>query len=154
VLDASGDDDSFVAMEANAFDAEHFLALRLGDTPGCRCVYFASGRFRSEIGYAVATATQAELAGLLPTDHSACGKAYAILRETRMPAVVCELAPEGDVDAMRAVVAAAGDVGRAIARGMRLGIEEPPLDDPPLEDPPLDDPALDDPALDDGASST
>lgn len=130
VLDASGDDDAFVAMEANAFEAEHFLALRLGDAPGCRCAYFSTGRARSEIGYAVATAVQAELASVLPTDGPACGKAYAVLRETRMPAVVCELAPEGDVEAMRAVVSAAGDVGRAVARGMRIGIEEPPLDEP------------------------
>jgi N-acetylmuramoyl-L-alanine amidase len=135
VLDPSGDDDSFVAMEANAFAADLFLALRLGDSPGCVCAYFSSGRFRSETGFAVATAIQAELAAVVPTDREVCGKAYAILRETRMPAVICEVAPDGDVAAMRAVVAAAGDVGRALARGVRVGIEEPPIDEPPINEP-------------------
>lgn len=130
VLDASGDDDSLVAMEANALAADLFLAIRLGDAPGCVCAYFSSGRFRSEAGFAVATAVQAELATVVPTGREVCGKAYAVLRETRMPAVVCEVAPDGDVDAMRAVVVAAGDVGRALARGVRVGIEEPPIEAP------------------------
>jgi hypothetical protein len=99
------------------------------------CAYFSSGRFRSETGFAVATAIQAELAAVVPTDREVCGKAYAILRETRMPAVICEVAPDGDVAAMRAVVAAAGDVGRALARGVRVGIEEPPIDEPPINEP-------------------
>jgi len=67
---------------------------------------------------------------VVPSDRTVCGKAYAILRETRMPAVLCEVASDGDVAALRAIVAAAGDVGRAVARGVRLGIEEPPLDNP------------------------
>jgi len=149
VLDASGDDDSFVAMEANAFEADLFLAIRLGDNPGCVCAYFSSGRFRSETGFAVATAIQTELATVVPTDRDVCGKAYAVLRETSMPAVVCEVAPDGDVAAMGAVVTAAGDVGRALARGVRVGIEEPPIDDPAIDDPAIDDPAIDDPAIDD-----
>ena len=46
-----------------------------------------------------------------------------------MAAVVCELAERGDVEAMRRLVARAGDVGRAIVTGVRRGIEEPPPDD-------------------------
>jgi hypothetical protein len=43
-----------------------------------------------------------------------------------MAAVVCELVERGDVAAMRNVVARAGDVSRAIVRGIRRGVEEPP----------------------------
>ena len=53
------------------------------------------------------------------------GRTYAVLRETRMPAVVCELVPDGDVDAMRSLVARAADVARAIVHGVRRAVEEP-----------------------------
>ncbi len=126
MLDASGDDDSFVAGEANRFDADLFLALRAGDAPACRCAYYASARFASEVGRSVATEVHAALGSVLPTEQSVCGKAYAVLRETRMPAVVCELVPEGDVDAMRGLVARAGDAARAVVDGVQRSVEQPP----------------------------
>jgi hypothetical protein len=55
--------------------------------------------------------------------------AYSPLRETRMPAVVCELAPEGDVEAMRALVASAGPTSRAIVRGIQTGVEQPTVEE-------------------------
>ena len=55
-LDATGADDPVLAAEANRYAADLFLAFRPGDGPGCRCSYYASGRFRSEAGYAVADA--------------------------------------------------------------------------------------------------
>ena len=57
-----------------------------------------------------------------------CGRTFVILRETRMAAVVCEPVGEHDVEAMGALVAAVADVGAAIARGIRRGIEEQPAD--------------------------
>jgi N-acetylmuramoyl-L-alanine amidase len=128
VLDPSGNEDAVLAADANRFGADLFLALRAGDNPGCRCAHFATGRFRSEAGFAVATAIHDELASVLPSDATVCGKAYAVLRETSMPAVVCELAPEGDITAMRAITATAGDTARAIVRGIQLAIETPPED--------------------------
>lgn len=128
VLDNTGDDESFVAGEANRFGADLFLALRSGETDECRAAYFASGRFRSEAGYRVARAVQEELAAFFPASSEPCGRAYALLRETRMAAVVCELVARGDIDGMRRLVARAGDVGRAIVAGVRRGIEEPPDD--------------------------
>ena len=125
LLDASGDEDSLLAAGANRFDAHLFLALRPGDSVGCRCAYFESGRFRSEAGHAVALAIHDELGGVLPIEVGISGRTYAALRETRMAAVVCELVPEGDVVAMRGVVASAGGVGRAIVRGVRRAVEEP-----------------------------
>jgi len=121
LLDASGDDDSFVAAEANRFDADLLLALRAGD--GRRCAYFEAPRFTSDVGHEVAAAIAVSLGGILAGDPEVCGRAYPVLRETRMPAVVCELVPEDDVDAMRELVSRAGETGRAIVRGVARAIE-------------------------------
>jgi N-acetylmuramoyl-L-alanine amidase len=127
LLDSAGSDDSTTATAANEFGAALVLALRAGTTArGSRCTYFSSGTFRSEAGFRVATAVQDELRTVLPTAPDPAGKAYGILRETRMAAVVCELVERGDVDAMRNVVARAGDVSRAIVRGIRRGVGEEP----------------------------
>jgi N-acetylmuramoyl-L-alanine amidase len=128
VLDTSGGDDSTIAAAANRFESHLFLALRPGTEPECLCSYFASRGFRSEGGYRVAEAIAEELAVLLPGGPAVRGKAYGLLRETRMAAVVCELVERGDVAAMRRLVIRAGDVGRAIVRGVRRGIEEPVVD--------------------------
>lgn len=126
LLDSSGSDDRSIAAAANRFGAALFLSLRAGVGNECLCTYFESGSFRSEAGYRVAAAMHAELAGVLSIAAEPCGKAYGILRETQMAAVVCELVARGDVDGMRNVVARAGDVSRAIVRGVRRGVEEPP----------------------------
>jgi len=128
VLDSTGGDDSAVAAAANRFEADFFLGLRPGADAECRCAFFSAGSFRSEAGFRVATAIQEELSGLLPGTAMA-GRAHGLLRETRMAAVVCELVERGDVAAMRRLVAGAGDVGRAIVRGVRRGIERPPGDE-------------------------
>ena len=125
ILDSSGAEDSLLVASANRYHADVFVGLRPGDAVGCRCAYFESGRFRSEAGHALADAIHDELAGILPIDAEVSGRTYAVLRETRMPAVVCELVPDGDVDAMRSLVARAADVARAIVRGVRRAIEEP-----------------------------
>jgi len=121
VLDASGDD-SFIAAEANRFEADLLLALRSGDAANGRCAYFASPRFTSEVGSEVAKAIRKELGHVLPSEAEVAGRAYPLLRETRMPAVVCELVREDDVDAMRDLVGRAGDAGRAIVRGVGRAI--------------------------------
>ena len=128
VLDTSSSDDSFIAGEANRFGADLLLALRAGDARACRCTHYASGRFESEVGRAVATAIQGALSLVLPTEDRVCGKAYAVLRETRMPAVVCELVPEGDIEAMRGLVARSGDAARAVVEGVQRSIERPDED--------------------------
>jgi N-acetylmuramoyl-L-alanine amidase len=127
VLDTSGADDSSVAVAANRFDADLCLALGSGPEDESRCCYFASGSFRSEAGYRVASAVQEELVRLFP-GGSACGRAHGLLRETRMAAVVCELVERGDVEAMGQLVARAGDVGRAVVAGVRRAFEEAPRD--------------------------
>jgi N-acetylmuramoyl-L-alanine amidase len=126
LLDTSGADDSLLASGANRFDADLFLGLRLGDAVGCHCAYFASGRFRSEAGHTIAHAIHDELIDQLSLDVDVSGKAYAALRETRMAAVVCEVVPDGDVEAMGRLVANAPAVAHAIVRGVRRAIEEQP----------------------------
>jgi N-acetylmuramoyl-L-alanine amidase len=124
LLDATGDDESFVAAEANRYEADLLLALRAGDASGRRCAYFAAPRFTSEVGHEVATEIAHELGRVLAGPPEICGRAYPVLRETRMPAVVCELASDDDVAAMRELVSRAGDAGRAIVRGVERAIED------------------------------
>src|SRR2546430_11135223 len=112
LLDSSGADDSTIAAAANQFGAALFLALRARAGSDCLCSYFSTGTFRSEAGFRVATAVEGELAGLVANATSPCGKAYAILRETRMAAVVCELVERGDADGMRNLVARAAEISR------------------------------------------
>ncbi len=126
MLDAWGADDSVLAMEANRYEADLFLAFRAGDRRGCHCSYFESGRFRSEAGYEIASALSAELAPLLGVEASSTGRAYAVLRETRMAAVICEPVALVDLVGMRALVTRGPDIARAVVRGVRNGVERPP----------------------------
>jgi N-acetylmuramoyl-L-alanine amidase len=126
LLDSAGDDDSAIAAEANRYAADLFFGLRFGDIGGCVCDYFASRDFRSESGYRVACAVLAEVAAVLGSPASEpTGRAYAVLRETRMPAVVCQPVEAGDVEGVRRLVERSGDVARAIVRGVRRAVEEP-----------------------------
>jgi hypothetical protein len=126
VLEGGGQEDSVAAAEANVFKAELFFGLRFGDMPGCTCDYFAARSFRSEAGFRVACSVLTELAAALGcATEEPRGRTYAVLRETRMPAVVCQPAQADDVDAVRRLVSRAGDAGRAIVRGLRHGIEDP-----------------------------
>jgi N-acetylmuramoyl-L-alanine amidase len=126
ITDLSGEDDSTLAGRANQYRADLLVAVRTGDRSGCRCHYFASAKSHSEAGLRIATAIQAELDAVLEpsTSEGPCGRSFAILRETRMAAVVCEPVGEDDVEAMGALVAAVADVGAAISRGIQRGVEE------------------------------
>ena len=126
LVDGSGEDDSVVAAEANRYRADLFLGLRFGDTPGLSCDYFGSHVSRSEGGCHVAHCISEELAKALdspPTEPT--GRAYAVLRETSMPAVVCQPVQADDVDGVRRLVVRAGPAGRAIVHGVQRGVEEP-----------------------------
>jgi N-acetylmuramoyl-L-alanine amidase len=127
LVDGSGEDDSMVAAEANRYAADLFLGLRFCDiASACSCDYFASPRSCSEAGRHVARCITEELSAVLgcPPAEPA-GRAYAVLRETRMPAVVCQPVQADDVEGVRRLVSRAGDAGRAIVHGVRRGVEEP-----------------------------
>jgi N-acetylmuramoyl-L-alanine amidase len=125
-LDATGADDRVLASEANRYAAELFLAFRSADSPGCRCCYFESGRFRSEAGFAVADAVSRELAPLFDDRPCTSGRAYDVLRETRMAAVICEPVAASDAAGMGVLVRRGADVAHAVVRGVRRGVEQPP----------------------------
>jgi N-acetylmuramoyl-L-alanine amidase len=124
-LDASGADDPVMAAEANRYADDLFLAFRAGDAPGCRCSYYESGRFRSEAGHAVADAVSRELAPIIGGDACVAGRTYAVLRETRMAAVICEPVTADDVATMRTLVVRGAEVAQAVVRGVRRGVEQP-----------------------------
>jgi N-acetylmuramoyl-L-alanine amidase len=86
-------DGSEQAQEANALEADLYVGLTVGDT--ARCAYYATEGFTSEGGQRLATLLAGEMAGPAALDRpvAAEGMRLAVLRETRMPAVVCELAP-------------------------------------------------------------
>jgi len=126
VFDATTVDDSLVAAGANRFGADLFLGVRPGDVATCRCAFFATATFRSESGFRLASAIQRELGAVLePCAAEPCAKTYALLRETRMAAVVCEPVQRDDAGALHALVRHVRDVGDAIVRGVRRGFEEP-----------------------------
>jgi N-acetylmuramoyl-L-alanine amidase len=127
-LDATGAGDPVLAAEANRYTADLFLAFRAGDDPGCRCSYYESGRFRSEAGHAVAEAVSQELAPILGGEPCTAGRTYAVLRETRMAAVICEPVAADDVDTMRTLVVRGAEVAHAVVRGVRRGVEQPPTE--------------------------
>lgn len=124
-LDATGAVDHVLAAEANRYSADLFLAFRSADSPGCRCCYFASGRFRSEAGFAVADAVSRELAPIFDGQPCTSGRTYDVLRETRMAAVICEPVAASDLEAMGVLVRRGADVAHAVVRGVRHGVEQP-----------------------------
>lgn len=105
-------DDSALAAQANAFGAEAYLGLRISAS-GCLVAYYATRGFVSPGGRRLATLVAAELPPVLGAPACAPqGMALPVLRETRMPAVVCELGPAP------VVVERAGDITRALGRAV------------------------------------
>jgi N-acetylmuramoyl-L-alanine amidase len=115
ILETSGGDEHEVAQAANAIEAQWLLAIRPGNAAGCQVHYYGSGQFVSAGGSRLAEALVAELSQTaLRGPHRSSGKAYPILRETRIPAVVVELLAANDVEATRVLVSNAVDVAQAI----------------------------------------
>ena len=133
VLDLSAAEESSIAAAANEYAADLFLGVRTrskaDEEPNagttCRCCYYASGTFRSEAGFAIATAMADGLAGALGSPGAACGRAYTVLRETRMTAVVCEPVVEGDESALRALESGAPRAADAAVAAIRRVLEQP-----------------------------
>jgi N-acetylmuramoyl-L-alanine amidase len=111
---------SVQAREANAFRADVYLGLRLLITPGHRVAFFRTAGFESSGGRRLAELVLPELAACLGSDGTlAQGLRLPILRETRMPAVLCEAGPPA------AVVAATAALARAIVTGLQRWSAEP-----------------------------
>ena len=125
VLDASGELDSVVADDANRYEADVLLALRLGDRREACTHHFGTDRSRSESGLHLAGALLEELASILSVAACPEPKRYAILRETQMTAGVCQLGLDGDANTMGMLVSNNGAIARAVVRGVRHGVERP-----------------------------
>jgi N-acetylmuramoyl-L-alanine amidase len=124
LLDASGRLSSQLAEEATRYQADVVIALRAGDEPGRRVTYFATPTFRSERGYSLAVRIAEELERGYGRVE-ACGRAYGILRETRMAAIECQPAGRDDAAGLRACASAPTALVGAIVCGVRRGVEEP-----------------------------
>lgn len=133
ILDLSGSDESAVAAAANEYAADLFVAIRpRGDADGephgnvrCRCCFYSSGTFRSEAGFAMASAVAEQVATVLGGTGAACGRAYTALRETRMTAIVCEPVVEGDAASIAALTAASAAAADAVLTAIRDVLERP-----------------------------
>lgn len=88
-------DGSAQAAEANRFDAHLFLSLTSRLTAGCRLAYYQTDGFESTGGHRLADFAAQELALVRPPgeDIRVDGMRLPVLRETRMPALACELGP-------------------------------------------------------------
>jgi N-acetylmuramoyl-L-alanine amidase len=100
-------DPSAQAAAANGAEVEVVVAVGLRAEPGCRTAYY-SGSGESVGGKRLAEIIQERLpaAAAIP-DDGVHGMALAMLRETKMPAVLCELGPAASVVEHSSAVAVA-----------------------------------------------
>jgi N-acetylmuramoyl-L-alanine amidase len=102
-------DGSIQASEANVGGAEVYIGLRLGaGGRHCSTAYYAVERYSSPGGRRLAELLQ----GILPSsldlpDGGSRGMSLPVLRETRMPAVICEISPAAVVVEQAATLARA-----------------------------------------------
>jgi N-acetylmuramoyl-L-alanine amidase len=102
-------DGSIQASEANAGAAEVYIGLRL-DTGDRRCgtAYYAGYRYSSPGGRRLAELIQTSVTTALTLPDGGCrGMSLPVLRETRMPAVICEIGPATVVVEQSAAIARA-----------------------------------------------
>ena len=85
------------AREANQFGAEVFLGLTLKAEQACHVSYFRTEGFYSVGGAQLAELCASGLSEALATAANTEGRRLPVLRETRMPAVLCQVGPAGDV---------------------------------------------------------
>jgi len=111
-------DASELAQQANALGAAVVVELvSRGAAPGCQCAYYRGYSTASPAGRALAERLSPLVAAAGGVaDLGVTGMAIPILRETRMPAVVCELGPT------RVIVAHASRIADALADALERWI--------------------------------
>ena len=102
------------AAAANAAEADVYLGLRLvPERDGCSTAYYSGYRYESAGGKRLAELVNVLAAAALGVPaHGVQGMSLAVLRETRMPAVVCE------VGTPAVVVRHAGPLAEALVRAL------------------------------------
>jgi N-acetylmuramoyl-L-alanine amidase len=128
--DVSGADDHDLAARANRWGADLFLGVRAGDAPEWEISWFETPTFRSERGHhAAVSIVDALRRAVEGADIAGVGRAYTVLRETRMAAVVCAFAGDDATRLARALKQSA-ELGAALTDGVRRAFEEPRVSDP------------------------
>lgn len=114
-------DGSIQASEANAGRAEVYVGLRLDATKRhCSTAYYTGYRYSSLGGRRLAELFQNTLpAKLGVTDGGSHGMSLPVLRETRMPAVICEIGPAS------VVVEQIPTLARAIVEALSEWVDTP-----------------------------
>lgn len=113
-------DASRQAGAANRFAADVYLGLEAATEPAVSIAYYRTEGFESAGGRQLATRLAERFAGLgIATPH-VTGMRVAVLRETRMPAVLCTLGP------VRAVVDQAPAIAEAAAAAVECWVGRTP----------------------------
>jgi N-acetylmuramoyl-L-alanine amidase len=112
-------DESTQASAANGFAADAFVALAVADE-GCRVAYYAADGYLSEGGrHLAALAVEALRAVPGASVEAPAGMRLPVLRETRMPAVLIEIAPPA------LAVERAGELATALATAVGQWVADP-----------------------------
>ena len=122
VLEEHHPDWSTQARNANEFRSQVFVGITPNDDDHCDIAYFATTGFTSAGGRQLAEICAEVLPAALglPT-ATASGMRMAILRETRMPAVLCRVGSPTRVVSQNAAVAA------ALVEALHQWVRRPPL---------------------------
>lgn len=110
-------DGSQQARLSNEAGAEVYLGLRLMPEAVCRAAFYATDGFESVGGRRLAELAGAEMGLILDQEPVVVGLRLPVLRETRMPAVLCDLGPTD------LVVAHAGEAAAGLSRSVAEWIE-------------------------------
>ena len=94
-----------IATRANAIGADLVVHLTLSEQNITQCAYFENASMRSEGGLRLAEGIGAALRDAGMSVAAPIGRTSRLLRETRMPAVICELAEPGRAGLAAAIVA-------------------------------------------------
>ncbi len=101
-------DSSVQASEANAARAEVYVGIRLGRGEECSTAYYEGYRYSSPGGRRLADLLHVALSHTLGLpDGGSHGMSLSLLRETRMPAVLCEIGPASVLVERSAIIARA-----------------------------------------------
>ena len=114
--------ESVQASEANEAKADVFLGVATSSAAGCVTAYYSTATFESAGGHGFAHRLADELASVVHPDPSiARGMRLPVLRETRMPAIVCEIGPPERLVSASTTIAAA--VRQAMSRWLAAPLD-------------------------------
>lgn len=108
------------AQAANRFRAHLYLGLEASIEPAADLFFYQVPAFESATGRALAEQLAQTLGPILPVAPSVQGIRLSVLRETRMPAVLCRLGP------VRSIADSAGTVAERCAQAVENWLRASP----------------------------